>query len=145
MTIIPALAILRAGEHGALAFLRRSIEKPWHYFWVTGGLSSFLDNAPTYLTFFNSALGKFHAGMAEKQSVALLTSEKVQFLAAISAGAVFMRANTYISNAANFMVRSIAEERGIPMPNFFGYMLKYSIPILIPLFVLVGIIFFRGV
>lgn len=144
MTIIPALAILRAGEHGALAFLMRSIEKPWHYFWATGGLSSFLDNAPTYLTFFNSALGKFYAGIAEKPAVAQLISEKVKFLAAISAGAVFMGANTYIGNAPNFMVRSIAEERGIPMPSFFGYMLKYSIPILIPLFVLVAIIFFRG-
>ena len=144
MTIIPALAILRAGEHGALAFLMKAISKPWHYFWAAGGLSSFLDNAPTYLTFFNSALGEFYAGMAEKQSVTLLISEKVRFLAAISAGAVFMGANTYIGNAPNFMVRSIAEERGIKMPSFFGYMFKYSIPILIPLFVLVGIIFFRS-
>jgi len=144
MTIIPAIAILRAGEQGAFAPLMRAIEKPWHYFWITGSLSSFLDNAPTYLTFFNTALGKFFAGMAEKTAVPLLITEKVKYLAAISAGAVFMGANTYIGNAPNFMVRSIAEERGIPMPSFFGYMLKYSIPILIPLFVLVNIIFFRG-
>lgn len=144
MTIIPAIAILRAGEHGALAPLMRAIEKPWHYFWITGSLSSFLDNAPTYLTFFNTALGKFFAGMPEKVAVPLLTTQKIKYLAAISAGAVFMGANTYIGNAPNFMVRSIAEERGIPMPSFFGYMFKYSIPILIPLFVLVNVIFFRG-
>ena len=144
MTIIPAIAILRAGEHGAFAPLMRAIEKPWHYFWVTGSLSSFLDNAPTYLTFFNTALGKFYAGMPEKVAVPLLITEKVKYLAAISAGAVFMGANTYIGNAPNFMVRSIAEERGIKMPSFFGYMIKYSIPILIPLFVLVSLIFLRN-
>jgi Na+/H+ antiporter NhaD/arsenite permease-like protein len=141
MTIIPALAILRAGEHGALAGLIRSVEKPWHYFWAAGGLSSFLDNAPTYLTFFNSALGKFYAGMPEREAVGRLIAENGIYLKAIAMGAVYMGANTYIGNAPNFMVRSIAEEAGVPMPSFFGYMIKYSIPILIPLFVLVALIF----
>ncbi len=142
MTIIPALAILRAGENGALAWLLRSIEKPAHYFWITGGLSSFLDNAPTYLTFFNSALGKFFQGMPEREAVAALIQHQSVYLKAIATGAVFMGANTYIGNAPNFMVRSIAEEQGIRMPSFFGYMVKFSIPILIPLFMLVTLIFF---
>jgi Na+/H+ antiporter NhaD/arsenite permease-like protein len=141
MTIIPALAILRAGEHGALAFLIRTVQEPHHYFWVTGVLSSFLDNAPTYLTFFNSALGQLLPGIPEATAVPdLMTTHKL-YLEAISCGAVFMGANTYIGNAPNFMVRSIAEESGIAMPSFFGYML-YSICILVPLFVVVTLIFF---
>ncbi len=142
MTIIPALAILKAGENGALAVLIKSTEKPAHYYWATGILSSFLDNAPTYLTFFNSALGKFYPGMTEAQAVGKLIVEKVDYLAAISAGAVFMGANTYIGNAPNFMVKSIAEESGVKMPSFFGYMFKYSIPILVAVFIMVTLVFF---
>ncbi len=142
MTIIPAIAILLAGEHGALAFLIKSVDNPSHYFWAAGGLSSFLDNAPTYLTFYNTALGKFYAGMPEPQAVKLLISEKVDYLAAISAGAVFMGANTYIGNAPNFMVKSIAEGSGVSMPSFFGYMFKYSIPILVVTFIIITFIFF---
>ncbi|MCK4413939.1 MAG: sodium:proton antiporter [Candidatus Eisenbacteria sp.] len=142
MTIIPALAILRAGPDGALAWLLAAVQEPVHYFWVTGGLSSFLDNAPTYLTFFNSALGKFSAGMPEPEAVAALIRDKSIYLKAIAAGAVFMGANTYIGNAPNFMVRSIAQESGVPMPSFFGFMIRFSIPILIPIFVLVTLVFF---
>lgn len=142
MTIIPALAILKAGEQGALAFLVKAVETPAHYFWATGALSSFLDNAPTYLTFFNSQLGKFYAGMPEAAAVSKLIVEKIPYLAAVSSGAVFMGANTYIGNAPNFMVKSIAEESGIAMPSFFGYMFKYSIPILIPIFIILTLIFF---
>ena len=142
MTIIPALAILKAGESGALAALIRSTERPAHYFWATGILSSFLDNAPTYLTFFNSALGKFYPGVPEAQAVHSLIADKANYLAAISAGAVFMGANTYIGNAPNFMVKSIAEEAGISMPSFFGYMFKYSIPILVVVFILTTLVFF---
>ena len=142
MTIIPALAILRAGSEGSLAFLLDAVKEPVHYFWVTGTLSSFLDNAPTYLTFFNSALGRFFAGLPEASAVGRLIAEQSVYLKAISAGAVFMGANTYIGNAPNFMVRSIAEEAGIPMPSFFGYMLRYSIPFLLPLFVVVTLVFF---
>lgn len=142
MTIIPALAILKAGEHGALAWLIKSTERPAHYFWSTGILSSFLDNAPTYLTFFNSALGKFYPGMAEAEAVKGLIVEKVPYLAAISAGAVFMGANTYIGNAPNFMVKSIAEEAGVKMPSFFGYLFKYSVPFLVVTFIIVTLVFF---
>ena len=142
ITIIPALAILKAGEQGALAWLIQSVNTPAHYFWAVGSLSSFLDNAPTYLTFFNSALGKFYPGVPEAQAVAALIVEKIPYLAAISAGAVFMGANTYIGNAPNFMVKSIAEEAGVKMPSFFGYMFKYSIPILVVLFIVITFIFF---
>jgi len=141
-TMVPALAILRAGEHGALAGFISSIKSPAHYFWATGSLSSFLDNAPTYLTFLNSALGKFYPGVPEHQAVLNLIAQKKVYLEAISAGAVFMGANTYIGNAPNFMVKSIAEEYGVEMPSFFGYMLKYSIPILVLSFVGITLIFF---
>ena len=142
MTIIPAIAILRAGEHGALAGLIRSVEAPWHYFWATGTLSSFLDNAPTYLTFFNTALGKFYPGLPEARAVHELIATHAHYLEAISAGAVFMGANTYIGNAPNFMVKSIAEEAGVEMPSFFGYIVRWSLPILVPLFVIATFIFF---
>jgi Na+/H+ antiporter NhaD/arsenite permease-like protein len=142
ITMIPCLLILKAGTHGALAFLVAGVKQPAHYFWVTGGLSAFLDNAPTYLTFFNTALGSFFPGMTELEAVPLLMTEKAVFLKAISAGAVFFGACSYIGNAPNFMVRSIAEEAGTPMPSFFGYILRYSVIFLIPSFVLVTLIFF---
>lgn len=141
ITIIPALAMLRAGTHGHLAFIINAVKEPWHYFWITGVLSSFLDNAPTYLTFLNTALGNFYAGLPESQAIPALIAEKGIFLKAISTGAVYMGANTYIGNAPNFMVRSIAEEQGVKMPNFFGYM-GYSLLILIPTFILTTFIFF---
>ena len=144
MTIIPALAILKAGEAGALSALIRAVKEPWHYFWITGILSSFLDNAPTYLTFFNTALGKL--GLTEAMAHEVLIGaasnpEFVKLLTAISVGAVFMGANTYIGNAPNFLVRGIAEASGIRMPSFFGYMI-WSIGILLPLFVIVTLVFF---
>lgn len=142
LTMMPCLKILQAGEKGELAFLIRAVSEPFHYFWITGILSSFLDNAPTYLTFLSSLLGKFYPGMESKSAVALLIQEHSIYLKAISAGAVFFGANTYIGNAPNFMVRSIAEETGTPMPSFFGYMIKYSIPILMPVFALVTFIFY---
>lgn len=138
ITMIPALAILRAGSEGALAPLLAFVTQPdgspanAAYFWLAGGLSSFLDNAPTYLVFFNLAGGDPQRLMGP---LALT-------LLAISAGAVFMGANTYIGNAPNFMVKSVCEERGIRMPSFFGYM-AWSGAILIPLFVLVTFVFFR--
>ena len=102
------------------------------YFWLTGILSSFLDNAPTYLVFFNTAGG----------DPTLLMTDYYNTLLAISAGAVFMGANTYIGNAPNFMVKSISESSGIEMPSFFGYLVKYSIPILFPIFFIVSLVFF---
>ncbi len=136
ISMIPAIAILRAGEHGALSGLIALVSTdgmPNHtmYFWLSGLLSSFLDNAPTYLVFFNTAGGDAGTLMSE-----------VGTLLAISAGSVFMGANTYIGNAPNFMVRSIAESGGIKMPSFFGYM-AWSIGILIPSFVLMNYLFFH--
>ncbi|MGD9350994.1 MAG: sodium:proton antiporter, partial [Desulfobacterales bacterium] len=142
ITMIPCLLILKAGSDGALAFLVNGVTQPMHYFWVTGGLSSFLDNAPTYLTFFNSALGAFYPGASEAQAVPLLMTENAIYLKAISAGAVFFGACSYIGNAPNFMVRSISEEAGTPMPSFFGYILKYSLVFLVPIFVIVTFVFF---
>ncbi|MGB5617967.1 MAG: sodium:proton antiporter, partial [Desulfobacterales bacterium] len=142
ITMIPCLLILKAGLKGELAFLIQGVNRPAHYFWVTGTLSSFLDNAPTYLTFFNTALGSFFPGVSEAQAVPLLMTEKAIYLKAISAGAVFFGACSYIGNAPNFMVRSIAEEAGTPMPSFFGYILRYSLLFLVPCFVIVTLIFF---
>jgi len=128
LTMIPALELLRlrGGELG--------VREPWHFFWASGILSSFLDNAPTYLTFL--ALGQ---GLGLAREVAGVPHA---ILAAISVGAVSMGANSYIGNAPNFMVRSIAEEQGVKMPSFFGYM-AYSGAILLPLFVIVTLVFFR--
>jgi Na+/H+ antiporter NhaD/arsenite permease-like protein len=136
VTIVPAIAILKAGTNGAMSGLVNMVNvdgQPVNsmYFWLTGILSSFLDNAPTYLVFFNTAGG----------DADILMGPMAQTLLAISAGAVFMGANTYIGNAPNFMVRSIAEERGIAMPSFFGYM-AWSGLILLPLFGLVTLVFF---
>jgi len=137
VTMAPAIAILRAGTEGALGPLVALAAGPggqpinYMYFWLTGVLSSFLDNAPTYLVFFNLAGGE----------AAHLINELSATLAAISAGAVFMGANTYIGNAPNFMVRSIAIENGVKMPSFFGYMV-WSTGILVPIFVLVTFVFF---
>jgi Na+/H+ antiporter NhaD/arsenite permease-like protein len=126
-TMIPALDVLRAsgGELG--------VREPWHFFWATGALSSFLDNAPTYLTFLALAQGQ---GFPRE-----VVGVSHEILTAVSLGAVFMGANTYIGNGPNFMVRSIAESHGVPMPSFAGYML-YSGAILLPVFGLVTLIFF---
>jgi len=147
VTIIPAILILKAGDRGALSALLSSISHPSHYFWASGGLSSFLDNAPTYLAFFNMGLGKL--GMEEALVAAACTAnsphfnqEWVAILTAVSAGSVFMGANTYIGNAPNFMVKSIAEEAGVNMPSFFGYIFKYALPFLIPVFILNTFLFF---
>lgn len=122
----PALQILdiRGGE--------LPVKNAAEYFWGTGSLSSVLDNAPTYVVFF---------ALAEINPLDL-TPEKIKLLTAISLGAVFMGANTYIGNGPNFMVKTIAEKSGIKMPSFFGYM-AYSFAVLIPLFVVVTFVFFR--
>ncbi len=136
--IVPVLAILAAGKGGAAAPLVALVTNPdgspnnVMYFWLTGALSSFLDNAPTYLVFFELAGGNPQELMGKLAIT----------LAAISTGAVYMGANTYIGNAPNFMVYAIAKDMGVKMPSFFGYML-WSGAILIPIFVLVTFIFFR--
>ena len=178
ITMAPAIAMLQAGDKGALkdiiALVNGADGNPINhmYFWVTGALSSFLDNAPTYLVFFNMASGEAaQLGPALSSYLSQMTTLLPEFfqspqglellkapgffdqaqymmkaapntLIAISAGAVFMGANTYIGNAPNFMVRSIAEEQGVKMPSFFGYMV-WSCGILVPLFVLVTLIFFE--
>ena len=135
--IIPVIAILKAGMNGAMSPMVELVTRPdgshneLAYFWMSGILSSFLDNAPTYLVFFELAGG-------DPQQ--LMTSYAAT-LAAISSGAVFMGANTYIGNAPNFMVYAIARERGVRMPRFFGYML-WSGMVLIPTFAIAGFIFF---
>jgi Na+/H+ antiporter NhaD/arsenite permease-like protein len=139
ITMVPAIAILKAGSDGALGFVIDSVKNEngfvnSMFFWATGTLSSFLDNAPTYVVFFNTALGD------SLTVVDLMTTYKDTLLA-ISMGAVFMGANTYIGNAPNFMVKSIAEENDIKMPSFFGYM-GWSIAILIPVYIITSIIFF---
>ncbi|MBA3813747.1 MAG: sodium:proton antiporter [Alphaproteobacteria bacterium] len=132
ITVIPVIAILNAGPQGAMAPLVALVEvggQPHNtmYFWLTGLLSSFLDNAPTYLVFFNMAGG----------DVSLLMSTLSQTLVAISLGSVFMGAMTYIGNTPNFMVKSIAEGHNISMPSFFAYM-AWSLTLLLPLFLLLS-------
>lgn len=137
LTIIPAVAILRAGQAGVMAPLVALVSDTSGapnnvlYFWCTGALSSFLDNAPTYLVFFNLAGG----------DPAALMGPLAQTLTAISAGAVFMGAMTYIGNAPNFMIKSIAEARGVKMPSFLAYT-GWSAAILLPLFVVLTLVFF---
>jgi Na+/H+ antiporter NhaD/arsenite permease-like protein len=138
LTIVPVIAMLRAGADGPFGAVVAAVIRPdgqpdpAMYFWATGLLSAFLDNAPTYLVFFNTAGG---------DPAALMTA-LAPTLAAISAGAVFMGAVTYIGNAPNLMVKAIAEERGVPMPGFFGFM-AWSCAILLPLFLAVTLLWFR--
>ncbi|QBM27926.1 sodium:proton antiporter [Hydrogenophaga pseudoflava] len=137
LTIIPVIAMLKAGVDGPFGAIVRAVTNPdgspnpAMYFWATGILSSFLDNAPTYLVFFNTAGG----------DAQVLMTTLAPTLVAISAGAVFMGANSYIGNAPNLMVKAIAEDRGVKMPSFFGYMV-WSTGILVPLFALMTWLFF---
>jgi Na+/H+ antiporter NhaD/arsenite permease-like protein len=126
VTMVPALALLRANS-AVLEFMA-----PWQYFWLTGILSSMLDNAPTYMTF---------ATLAPGASIAQTSIEHPHILQAISAGAVFMGALTYIGNGPNFMVKSIAESAGYRMPSYFGYLWMASL-VLLPVFGLVTWLFF---
>ena len=146
ITMTPALQILNAWGRGDREVVGRGfgMSEPWQFFWASGGLSSFLDNAPTYITMAATASG-LKGVAAEGQYLAefIKISGAEALLAAISCGAVFMGANTYIGNGPNFMVKAIAEENGVKMPSFFGYM-AYSGAILIPIFIAVTFIFFRG-
>ena len=137
VTMAPALLLLNANA-AALG-----IAKPWHFFWAAGTLSSFLDNAPTYLTFAATASGLEAIPLEGRYLAEYLGRgpHAAAILAAISTGSVFMGANSYIGNGPNFMVKAIAEESGVRMPSFFGYM-AYSVGILIPLFGIVTLVFF---
>ncbi len=147
ITMTPALQILNAWGQGQREVLGMAFDlsRPWHFFWSTGALSSFLDNAPTYLTFSATAAGLEHVPVTGRFLAVLLEQGPAasQLLVAISCGAVFMGANTYIGNGPNFMVKAIAEESGIKMPSFFHYMF-YSGAVLLPIFLLVTFVFFRG-
>jgi Na+/H+ antiporter NhaD/arsenite permease-like protein len=136
VTMTPALLLLNT--HGPKLGLR----EPWHYFWATGILSSVLDNAPTYLTFAAAACGQAGVPLAPGYLGEFLSLPAgPEILAAISCGAVFMGANTYIGNGPNFMVKAIAEAGGVRMPGFFGYMV-YSTLVAVPLFVAATWLFF---
>ena len=161
VTMIPALWILdELGRAGRLG-----LDQPWHFFWAAGGLSSFLDNAPTYLTFSAAASGLHNmnitagegkmvvtdpnnlmlliqsTGLTVRDGLQIQLAQGAKFLEAIACGAVFMGANSYIGNGPNFMVKTIAEQGGVKMPSFFGYMV-YSILILVPIFIILTFIFF---
>jgi Na+/H+ antiporter NhaD/arsenite permease-like protein len=146
VTMAPALLILNAwgaGEREVFG-LGFGLHSPWHFYWASGLLSSFLDNAPTYLTFAATAAGMDGVSVDGPRYLAELLARgpsAVPLLAAVSCGSVMMGANSYIGNGPNFMVKAIAEENGVPMPSFFGYM-AYSFSILIPLFVVVTLVFF---
>jgi Na+/H+ antiporter NhaD/arsenite permease-like protein len=146
VTMAPALLILNAWGQGQRDVLgaKFGLSEPWQFFWASGMLSSFLDNAPTYLTFSATACGL--SGIAtEGRFLGEFISkgkEAELLLAAISCGSVFMGANSYIGNGPNFMVKAIAEENGVKMPGFFGYM-AYSGGVLIPIFIVITFLFFR--
>ena len=140
VTIVPVMALVHeAGPHLGL-------REPWQYFWATGTLSSFLDNAPTYLTFAASAAGSAGIPLADESYLgaylALGGTQAAGVMAAISAGAVFMGAMTYVGNGPNFMVKAIAESQGVRVPSFFGYM-TWSAAILLPLLLVVTFLFLR--
>jgi len=137
ITMQVPLAVLNA--HGA--GITAEFNEPWMYFWMTGILSSVLDNAPTYLVFFNLAqTGTTPEGM-EALTLTGGGTIPVDMLVAISLGAVFMGSMTYIGNGPNFMVKAIAENAGVKMPSFMGFVFKYSIPVLVPVFLLIVFIF----
>jgi Na+/H+ antiporter NhaD/arsenite permease-like protein len=132
VTMVPPMKILEASGNSL------GVDAPWKFFWASGGLSSFLDNAPTYLVFVSAAKG---VAAAQHITTGLVAGVPQLFLKAISVGSVFMGANSYIGNGPNFMVKAICEENGVEMPSFFGYM-AWSVGILVPIFILVTLIFF---
>lgn len=138
LTMVPALQLI-AEE----ARLNSDILNAGTFYWATGSLSSFLDNTPTYLNFLSAAMGKYTLDVNIKAHVLDFVSQDIIYLRAISVAAVFFGAMTYIGNGPNFMVKSICERAGIEMPSFFTYMVKYSIPILIPLFAIIYFLFFH--
>ena len=136
--MIPALQLIANEAHVLSGELNAGI-----FYWSTGALSGFLDNAPTYLNFLSAAMGKYSLDINFKKDVVEFVLQDDVYLRAISVAAVFFGAMTYIGNGPNFMVKSICERAGIEMPSFFNYVLKYSIPILIPIFVIIWLIFFN--
>jgi Na+/H+ antiporter NhaD/arsenite permease-like protein len=131
ITMQPALLLLKSVGPNL------GIQTPTEMFWITGALSSFLDNTPTYLVFLTTA-GTLGATTGILTTAGMIPTK---VLTAISCGAVFMGANTYIGNAPNFMVKSISDENGVKMPSFFGYM-KWSVGILVPVLIIDTLLFF---
>jgi Na+/H+ antiporter NhaD/arsenite permease-like protein len=139
LTMIPALQLI-AYEAGIL----KDQLNAGVFYWATGMLSGFLDNAPTYLNFLSAAMGKYGLDVNVPDQVREFVIHDDIYLQAVSVAAVFFGALTYIGNGPNFMVKSICERAGINMPSFFTYMVKYSIIILIPIFAVIWYIFFLG-
>ncbi|MFZ2279923.1 MAG: sodium:proton antiporter [Prosthecobacter sp.] len=131
LTMIPALQILQSGE--AL-----QINSPMQYYFTTGALSAFLDNAPTYLSFLAASMGQEHLSVDSPADVIKFAAEHAPHLIAISLGAVFFGAGSYIGNGPNFMVKAIADKSKVHAPSFLAYMFRFSIPILLPILILVG-------
>ena len=137
LTMIPALQILQSGQ-GV------DISSPMQYYFTTGALSAFLDNAPTYLSFLAAAMGQEHLSVDSPADVMKFAAEHAPHLIAISLGAVFFGAGSYIGNGPNFMVKSIADKSKVGAPSFLAYMLRFSIPILLPILIIVGWMMVKG-
>ena len=143
-TMQPALANIAAYAQSHADSLQVGV-----FYWGTGILSGILDNAPTYLNFMSAAMGKFGYDPSSASDVVAFASDLTaggsgHYLQAISVAAVFFGALTYIGNAPNFMVKAIAEANGVDTPSFMGYLIKYSIPILLPIYFVVYAVFFSG-
>jgi Na+/H+ antiporter NhaD/arsenite permease-like protein len=136
-TMMPALDWLEINAQSL------GVTTPAHYYWASGALSSFLDNAPTYLNFLTAAFGLYHLNIDSPADMHLFLLNYWHYIQAVSIGAVFFGACTYIGNGPNFMVKSIAEQSGVEMPSFFGYIVRYTLPILIPVYTFIWFIFFR--
>ncbi len=136
LTMVPALDYLELHSE------QFGLEIPMHFFFATGFLSSVLDNAPTYLSIVAADFGHFHLQLDDRGDVSRFVSEQGDHLLAISLGAVFFGAMTYIGNGPNFLVKSIAENAKVNCPSFFGYIFRYSLPHLLPSLVLIAVIFF---
>ena len=137
LTMIPALQLLQSGT-------LVKIDTPMQYYFATGALSAFLDNAPTYLSFLAAAMGAEGLSVESVPDVLKFAGQSALFLMAISLGAVFFGAGSYIGNGPNFMVKAIAEKAKVSTPSFLGYIFKYSLPILVPILVVVGFFVLRG-
>ncbi|OYW75465.1 MAG: sodium:proton antiporter [Verrucomicrobia bacterium 12-59-8] len=137
LTMIPALQILQSGQ-GV------DISSPMQYYFTTGALSAFLDNAPTYLSFLAASMGQQHLSVDSPADVMKFAAEHAPHLIAISLGAVFFGAGSYIGNGPNFMVKSIADKAKVHAPSFLAYMIRFSIPILLPILIVVGWIMMKG-
>lgn len=131
LTMLPALDMLKGGDGIAL-------HTPMQFYLASGTLSAFLDNAPTYLTFLAAEMGSHHLDVGNPAHVAEFVVKNGQFLLAVSLGAVFFGAGSYIGNGPNFMVKAIAEKSSVKTPSFLGYILGYSLPILLPVLLVVG-------